>query len=662
MTTTPRPGARETASGAHGTAPRDPDARGTGSATAELLAAVERWVADDVDRDDQDELRALLARCDEAAVREELASRFAGPLEFGTAGLRGTMAAGPHRMNRAVVVRAAAGLAAFLLDAVGADPAGAEALGTDAPSEPGAAGTGAGRATGDASSSGREAAAPLVVIGYDARHRSHDFALDSAGVLTAAGARVLLLPRALPTPVLAFAVRRFGADAGIMVTASHNPAPDNGYKVYLGGRVVTGAGQGAQIVPPYDAAIAARIRTAPPAREVPRAAGGWQTAAEDLVEEYLETVRRSGTRHHDNGPAPRASTPVPGPRVVTTAMHGVGGPLLAAALRRAGFADVVPVPQQESPNPDFPTVAFPNPEEPGALDLALDLAASTAAGLVLAVDPDADRCAVAVRDPHLDGAWRVLHGDEVGVLLGEEAAGRWARAGGDTGAGSGAGTASPVLASSIVSSRLLARVAEHHGLEYRATLTGFKWIARVEGLVLGYEEAIGYCVDPARVRDKDGISAAVAVARLARGLARRGRGLVDALDGLARRHGLYLSSQVSVRFSDPTALDEAVARLLAEPPSRLGLSPVTEVRDLSAPGTTGAPDALPPTTGISLLADDGTRVIVRPSGTEPKVKAYLEVVEPVGATATYEAVGEARAAARARIDAVADQVRGSLLG
>jgi len=568
-----------------------------GALDPDLEAAALRWAADDVDDGDRRELHELLVRArEEDAARDELASRFSAPLEFGTAGLRGAMAAGPARMNPAVVIRAAAGLGAFLREVLrDAQPA------------------------------------PLVVIGFDARHRSHDLAQDSAAVLTAAGLRVLLSPAPAPTPLLAFAVRHLGADAGIMVTASHNPAADNGYKVYLGGRVVTGPGQGAQIVPPYDGRIADRIAQAPPANAVPRATSGWRPVPEAVREAYLAGL-----------PGGETAADL---RIVTTAMHGVGDPLLGEALRRAGFRDVHPVPQQQRPDPDFPTVAFPNPEEPGALDLALDLARSQDADLVLAVDPDADRCAVAVRDPHA-GGWRRLHGDEVGSLLGEEVAAARDRAAPPRG----------VLASSIVSSRLLSRIAADHGLEHRATLTGFKWIARVDDLVLGYEEAIGYCVDPARVRDKDGVSAAVAVARLSARLAAEGRGLVDVLDDLARRHGLYLTDQVSVRFAEPSPLGRAVARLLDAPPPDLAGSPVVRVRDLSK-----GLEELPPTTGVELLAEDDTRVVVRPSGTEPRVKAYLEVVEPAPGPSS-EAVGRARAAARARLDQVAEQVQGLLLG
>ncbi|UNX54190.1 phospho-sugar mutase [Georgenia sp. TF02-10] len=498
-----------------------------------------------------------------ARARAELAARFAGPLEFGTAGLRGALGAGPHRMNRAVVIRAAAGLAAFLAEQVGPDFS--------------------------------------VVIGYDARHGSADFAVDTAAVVTATGGRARLLPAPLPTPVLAFAVRHLGADAGVMVTASHNPPQDNGYKVYLGGRAVTGSGQGAQIVPPYDEQIAAHIAAVGPAAAVQRAADGWEVLGPQVREAYLQRVASLVPGEHS-----RAL------RIVLTPMHGVGGATAVEALRRAGFTDVVVVPEQAEPDPDFPTVAFPNPEEPGALDLALRLARRVRADLVIANDPDADRCSAAVPDPAADGGWRQLTGDEIGSLLGEQTAAAAAL----TGRG--------VLASSVVSSQLLARIAQSHGLAHRTTLTGFKWIARTEGLVFGYEEAIGFCVDPTAVRDKDGISAAVRLAYLGAQLTDTGRTFLDALDDLARRHGLHHTSQLAVRVTDLGLIADAMARLRQSPPTALAGSPVTARTDLAE----GSAD-LPPTDGLLYLTAAGDRVIVRPSGTEPKLKCYLEVVLPV---------------------------------
>ena len=570
-----------------------------------LLDAAQAWERDDVDDVDKAELRALRARAQGGApgavqAQAELRDRFAATLQFGTAGLRGAMAAGPNRMNRAVVIGAASGLGAYLLSVL---PRGTR---------------------------------PRVVVGFDARHRSVDFARDTAAVMTAQGIEVLLMPSPLPTPVLSFAVRSLEADAGVMVTASHNPAADNGYKVYLGGRVVTDAGQGAQIVPPHDAHIAEKIAAVGPAVAVPRAEAGWTVLGDQVVEDYVASVLAL------RDDAPRDL------RIVTTSLHGVGGQVLARVLEEAGFEDVVPVEEQRHPDPDFPSVVFPNPEEKGAIDMAIAVAQDGHADIVIANDPDADRCAVAVRDVRMgtyQGAetatsqgWRMLHGDEVGALLGDDVASR-AGVEGDTSADD-----RPVLANSVVSSRLLAAIATRHGLAHATTLTGFKWIARTPGLVFGYEEALGYCVDPARVRDKDGISAALLVAQLANRLKASGRGLIDRLDDLAREHGLYLTDQLSVRFEDLAGIPAAMARLRAEPPTTLAGSPVVDVLDLAQ-----GEDGLPPTDGMRLLTEDGTRVIVRPSGTEPKVKCYLEVVRDLAADATFEAVGVARLEARATL-------------
>lgn len=586
-----------------------PTATGTLSAP-DLLARAEAWMAADVDDADVAELRRLVEQALDPHAGEpalaELADRFSGPLQFGTAGLRGAMAAGPNRMNRAVVIAAAAGLGAFLTAEIG---------------------------TG----------APRVVVGYDARHRSADFARDTAAVLVAAGAEVLLMPAPGPTPVLAFAVRHLSADAGVMVTASHNPAADNGYKVYLGGRAVTDAGQGAQIVPPYDALIAGQIALVRSAKDVPRAESGWTVLGPEITDEYHAAVATL----HDGAARSRL-------RIVTTSLHGVGGAAVARVLAEAGFTDVLPVEEQAEPDPDFPTVAFPNPEEPGAIDMALALAQDSHADLVIANDPDADRCAVALLDPQYgtyQGAetassqgWRMLHGDEVGMLLGWDAAERAARAG-------QGGT----LACSIVSSRALAGIAVRHGLEHATTLTGFKWISRTPGLVFGYEEALGYCVDPEHVRDKDGLSAAVAVAQLASRLAGEGRTLLDRLDDVARACGLHVTGQVSARFDDLDLIASTMTALRTSPPSALAGSPVDSVRDL-AEGI----DGLPPTDGVVLLTADDTRVIVRPSGTEPKVKCYIEVVSAVDPAASAATLSAARVAARDRLARVQSDVRTAL--
>ncbi len=513
-----------------------------------MLGEARRWLAEDPDPDTRAELAGLLERAessDEAALAD-LEDRFSGKLEFGTAGLRGTLGAGPNRMNRAVVIRAAAGLAAYV------------------------------RAHGGSS----------VVVGYDARHKSEQFARDTCAVMVGAGLRAMVLPRPLPTPVLAFAIRHLGVDAGVMVTASHNPPQDNGYKVYLG--------DGAQIVPPTDAEISAAIDAVGALDAVPRADAGWQTLDEAVLDAY---VARVATVARTDGARAVA--------IVYTPLHGVGGEVMRRVLEATGFPQPAAVEQQAYPDPDFPTVAFPNPEEPGAIDLALALAEREGADLVIANDPDADRCAVAAPMP---GGWRMLRGDEVGALL---ATYLIAREPGLTG----------VFACSIVSSSLLGKIAGRHGLGYAETLTGFKWIGRIDGLRFGYEEALGYCVDPEAVRDKDGLSAAVLIAELAATLRAEGRGISDALDDIARGYGLHATDQLSVRVDDVSQIDAVMERLRTMPPSTLGGRAVEEVEDLSL-GVGG----LPPTEGIRYRLAESARVIVRPSGTEPKIKCYLEVV------------------------------------
>ncbi|WP_062296746.1 phospho-sugar mutase [Demequina maris] len=537
----------------------------------ELLARAEAWIEDDPDDVTREELTGVLeaAVAGSADALADLEDRFAGFLEFGTAGLRGRIGAGPNRMNRAVVIRAAAGLARYLTDAL------AE-LGVEGPAR--------------------------VAIGYDARHGSHAFALDTAAVMTAAGHEALLLPRTLPTPVLAFATRLLDADAGVMVTASHNPPQDNGYKVYLGGRVVTDEGQGAQIVPPYDAAIASRIAAVPAVAAVPRATEGWRVLGEGVVDDYVAQVAELGGEVAPVAER-RAAT-----RIVLTPLHGVGGETVERVLRAAGFTDVHTVAEQAEPDPDFPTVDFPNPEEKGAIDLALALATSVGADVVIANDPDADRCAVATV---IDGSWTMLHGDVVGSLLGERIA-------------SSTPAGAHVLANSIVSSQQLGAIAEAHGLGHANTLTGFKWIGRTPRMVFGYEEALGYCVAPDLVRDKDGVSAALLMADFVSELKAGGRTLADAIDDLARAYGVYLTSQVSARYADLAEIPATMSRLMSAPPATLAGSPVVATDDMSE-GFRG----LPGTTGLHLAAESGARVIVRPSGTEPKVKAYLEVIVPV---------------------------------
>jgi phosphomannomutase len=555
-------------------------------ASPDLLERAASWRDDDPDAVTRTELDTVLAAAasGDAEAGADLADRFAGMLEFGTAGLRGAMGAGPNRMNRSVVIRAAAGLTAYLME-----------------SSP----------------------QPLVVIGFDARHNSDVFAADTAAVVVAAGGRAMVLPRPLPTPVLAFAIRHLGADAGVMVTASHNPAVDNGYKVYLG--------DGSQIVPPSDARIAAHIAEVGLVAEVPRASSGWAALNDDVLEAYLDAA---------------AAVVAPGGarelRIVHTALHGVGSDVILAAFLRAGFSAPIVVASQSEPDPDFPTVVFPNPEEPGAIDAALALAARENADLVLANDPDADRCAVAVPDPAAaslenPSGWRMLRGDEVGSLLGAHILARGVRT-------------DDVFASSIVSSRLLAAMAAGAGIGHRETLTGFKWISRVAGLRYGYEEALGYCVDPHQVRDKDGISAALMLAEMAADLRAHGRSLLDVLDDLALAHGVHATDSFAVRVDDLKVISTVMSRLRQESPTSIGGVSVARIDDLSE-----GSEQLPATDGIRYHLEDGSRVIVRPSGTEPKLKVYLEVIVAVEPPSGL-------AAARAEASGRLDRVRASMQG
>jgi phosphomannomutase len=411
------------------------------------------------------------------------------------------------------------------------------------------------------------------------------FARDTAEIVTGAGLRAAVLPRPLPTPVLAFMIRYLGACAGVMVTASHNPPKDNGYKVYLG--------DGSQITPPADAEIAAEIAAVGALNELPRGEE-WETLDDEVVDAYLDRAATVVARD-----TPRDL------KVVSTALHGVGGALLGDAFERAGFARPIAVPQQQQPDAAFPTVAFPNPEEPGAIDLALALAAEENADLVIANDPDADRCAVAV--PLREGGWRMLRGDEVGALLGAAIA--------ETGK-------KGVFATTIVSSSLLGKIAAAHGLDYRETLTGFKWISKVPDLIFGYEEALGYCVDPGGVRDKDGITAALAIAEHAASLKAGGQSLLDHLAEIYAEYGTHLTDQLSLRVSDLAEIPRMMTALRQDPPKELGGLAVQRVDDLTQ-GT----DTLPPTDGLRFTLDSA-RVVVRPSGTEPKLKCYLEAASP----------------------------------
>ncbi len=524
--------------------------------TPALRDAAIRWIADDPSPVDRAELQSVLANAMAGAPTavNELAERMRAPLTFGTAGLRGPLRAGPAGMNLAVVRRAAAGIAAFLI--------------------------------------GQGRRGQQVIVGYDGRHRSAEFAADAAGVLAAAGFSVLLAPSALPTPVTAFAVRQLGAAAGIQVTASHNPPQDNGLKVYLT--------QGAQLVSPQDTEIESAIAAARPAHGID-ADGRPSPWPAELLQSYLD---RAGALAQST-PAQAADI-----RVAITPMHGVGGETAVKALHLAGFTDVHVVTEQAAPDGDFPTVPFPNPEEHGATDLLLALAAKVGASIAIALDPDADRCAIGIPLPA--GGWRMLTGDETGAVLGDHVLRTLDRA----------AHPDPLVATTIVSGELLQLIAAAHDARYDETLTGFKWIVRAgdgagTGLVFGYEEALGLCVDPDHVRDKDGISAAVLACDLLAGLRAQGKSLQDRMDDLARTHGLWVTGQHSVRVQDLTQISTAMTRLRQATPNTLLGEPVSEVTDL-----------LPLTDGLRLRTGR-VRVVIRPSGTEPKLKAYLQLTTPV---------------------------------
>ncbi len=517
---------------------------------SDWAARVRAWCALDPDEGDRATLEALLAAGDEAA----LARHFEPPLTFGTAGLRGPEAAGPAGMNRATVRRATQGVAAWLAE--------------------------------------RGVADPLVVVGRDARRGSERFNDEVVATLLGAGVRVLELPRPLPTPFVPYGVKAVGASAGVVVTASHNPPQDNGYKVY--------AADGAQIAPPDDEAVERSMAAAGPARRGSRGTPGHALADDHLLGRYRDhLLGRFGVGESDLA-------------ITYTPLHGVGGATATDLLARAGYRRLDVVAAQFEPDPAFPTLPFPNPEEPGALDLAIESARAAGSSLVLANDPDADRLGAAVRTPE---GWRILRGDEIGALL-ASALLEDARLEGRT------------VAASLVSSSLLAAMAEAAGVACATTLTGFKWIARAggpAGLAFGYEEALGFAVDPF-VADKDGLSAALCLARLAHELAATGQTLLDRLDELETTFGVHATSALSVRVSGAdasTRIADAVAALVAEPPTRLGELTVTGVEDLARGWR-----SLAPTAGVRLALGGLGRVVVRPSGTEPKLKAYLELTPP----------------------------------
>ncbi|MFM6941235.1 MAG: phospho-sugar mutase [Candidatus Planktophila sp.] len=513
---------------------------------AALIEEVKAWIADDPDPVTAAHLQSLLDAGDEAALRP----LFNGFLQFGTAGLRGPIGAGPSCMNRAVVGRTAAGLATYM----------------------------------------KQRGMKKVVIGRDARHGSEDYTQESAEILSGAGMDVYILPRPLPTPVLAYATSSLKADIGIMVTASHNPPQDNGYKVYIGPKADGIEYASSQIINPTDGFIAADIAAVTSLASLPRG-DKWKVLGEEVITEYTQRTIKLAPRPGDI-------------KVVYTAMHGVGTEVVQRVFNHAGFATLILVDEQCTPDPDFPTVAFPNPEEPGAIDLALTKARDFGADLVIANDPDADRCAAAINDPKV--GWRMLRGDELGVIFGEWIA-RTKPAG--------------TMGNSIVSSSALRKIAEHYGVDFKEVLTGFKWLAKIEDLAYGYEEAIGYAVDSETVNDKDGVSAALFLTQIAMDLKRDGLTLANLLDDIWERHGFHGTEQISIRVSDMTAITRLLAGLRTNPPTEIAGRKVESIDDLAAPT-----DGLPPTDGLRIWLAGGIRIIVRPSGTEAKLKCYIEVV------------------------------------
>ena len=511
-----------------------------------LRAEVQAWIGDDPDPKTAGELQALLDAEDETT----LSKHFNGFLQFGTAGLRGPIGPGPSCMNRAVVGRTAAGIASYM----------------------------------------KKRGMTKVVIGRDARYGSEDYTFETAEIMSGAGMEVFILPRPLPTPVLAFATAHLGCDIGIMVTASHNPPQDNGYKVYVG-PVADGINYASsQIINPTDGFIASDIDAVTSLKSLARGKN-WTVLGEEVISEYVSRTS--------------ALAPRPGDlKIVYTAMHGVGTETIQRVFNHAGFATLILVDEQCTPDPDFPTVAFPNPEEPGAIDLALKKARDFGADLVIANDPDADRCAAAINDPKV--GWRMLRGDELGIVFGE-----WIARSKPSGS----------FANSIVSSSALRKISGHYGVDFQEVLTGFKWIAKIENLAFGYEEAIGYAVDSDNVNDKDGISAAIFLAQIAMDLKRDGLTISDLLNQVWERHGFHGTEQISIRVTDMSAITRLLAGLRSNPPREIAGRAVESIDDLAAPK-----DGLPPTDGLRIWLAGGIRIIVRPSGTEAKMKCYIEVV------------------------------------
>ena len=515
-----------------------------------LFTTAQNWLNQDPDQETRAELEQLIAeaKAGKADVQAELANRFNGRLQFGTAGLRGRLQAGSMGMNRVLVAQAAGGLAEYL-------------KGYD-----------------------KE---PSIVIGYDGRKNSDVFARDTAEIMAGAGIKAYLLPRKLPTPVLAYAIQYFDTTAGVMVTASHNPPEDNGYKVYLGK-----ANGGGQIVSPADKEIAALIDkvAAGNVADLPRSQN-FTVLSDEIVDAYIAKT------------ASLAKEPACDINYVYTAMHGVGYEVLSKTLAKAGLPQPHIVADQVWPDGTFPTVNFPNPEEKGALDLAIEVAKKHNAEFIIANDPDADRLAVAL--PDAAGNWKPLHGNVIGCYLGWYLAKQY-HAQGKKG----------VLACSLVSSPALAEIAKKYGFDSEETLTGFKYIGKVNGLLFGFEEALGYLVDPDKVRDKDGISAAIVFLDLVRSLKKEGKTLADYAADFTKEFGAYVSGQISIRVSDLSEIGKLMSVLRNNPPAEVGGFKVATFLDHTK--TDRQSDIL------VFVLENGSRLIARPSGTEPKIKFYLD--------------------------------------
>ncbi|GAA1594133.1 phospho-sugar mutase [Leucobacter chromiireducens] len=575
-----------------------------------LLDMALAWAEQDPDAETREETTTLVARVragDEAA-RVELTAAFDGRLAFGTAGLRGPLGAGPLRMNRVVVSQTSAGFAEYLLDRA---------------------------------ARGETETPPSIVIGYDGRVNSDVFARDTAEIMAGAGIRVFLFPEPGPTPLTAFAVRHLGVSAGVMVTASHNPPRDNGYKVYLGD-----ADAGSQIVPPVDGDIAERIDriAARPLSELPRSSE-YTVLGPEVADAYVaDTAAALVAGFPRDAAGAVAAGSESDLRIVYTAMHGVGSDLARRVFTAAGLPSVTVVPEQDRPDGAFPTVAFPNPEEPGALDIAFRVARTVDAELIVAHDPDADRLAIALPDATAAEGYRRLTGNELGLLLGWRAAERErvrAELLGTEAAGA--------LACTIVSSPALRAVAAEYGLDYAETLSGFKWVSRVPGLIFGFEEALGYLTHPAIVRDKDGISASADAIAMVRELAAAGRTVWDLLDDAGERFGHFASTQITLRLDSMAAASALSARIREEPPTAFGEVAVAELQDLLTPGLAEVPADV-----LRFDLADGARVMIRPSGTEPKLKVYLDTFSAKGTAA------ERREAAQSALDTLAAALRDTL--